>query len=61
MIQASARKPKAGANILGFKVRQFLKNLLGSQTIRQKIQHITNYGSAGREYKGARRIVLNQP
>jgi hypothetical protein len=42
MIQASARKPKAGANILGFKVRQFLKNFLGSQTIRQKIQHITN-------------------
>ena len=42
MIQASARKPKTGANILGFKVRQFLKNFLGSQTIRQKIQHITN-------------------
>jgi hypothetical protein len=42
MIEASARKPKAGADILGFKVRQFLKNLLGSQTIRQKIQHITN-------------------
>lgn len=42
MIEASARKPKAGADILGFKVRQFLKNLLGSQTVRQKIQHITN-------------------
>ena len=42
MVKATACKSQAGTNILKFKIRQFLKNLLGRKTVGEKVQHVGN-------------------
>ena len=45
MVKATARKPQAGTDILKFKIRQFLKNLLRGEAVGEKVQHVANPNS----------------
>ncbi len=42
MVKATARKPQAGPDILKFKVRQLLKNLLRGEAVGEKVQYIAD-------------------
>ncbi len=42
MVQPSARKPQARANVFGFEIRHLFDDLLGRESVRQEIQDVAH-------------------